>query len=105
MPFLPAEVHGKEVLVLAVCYVGAEDRLFHPGWQPERPFRALFVGKLIPLHGLETIVDAAAPSEWPINTRERPGHSRSANWSAATTSLRIPRVLGIGESSPTQMPP
>lgn len=43
-----------------VCLVGAEDRLFRPGWQPEAPFHALFVGKLIPLHGLETILAAAA---------------------------------------------
>lgn len=43
-----------------VCFVGAEDRLFRPGWQPERPFHVLFVGKLIPLHGLETILSAAA---------------------------------------------
>ena len=43
-----------------VCFVGAEDRLFRPGWQPETPFHALFVGKLIPLHGLETILAAAA---------------------------------------------
>lgn len=43
-----------------VCLVGAEDRLFFPGWQPEAPFHALFVGKLIPLHGLETILAAAA---------------------------------------------
>lgn len=42
-----------------VCLVGAEDRLFRPGWQPEAPFHALFVGKLIPLHGLETILAAA----------------------------------------------
>ncbi|WP_411277972.1 glycosyltransferase [Gaiella sp.] len=42
-----------------VCFVGAEDRLFRPGWQPERSFHALFVGKLIPLHGLETILQAA----------------------------------------------
>jgi glycosyltransferase involved in cell wall biosynthesis len=45
---------------LEVCFVGAEDRLFRPGWQPERPFHVLFVGKLIPLHGLETILAAAA---------------------------------------------
>jgi glycosyltransferase involved in cell wall biosynthesis len=44
---------------LAVCFVGAEDRLFRPGWQPEQPFHALFVGKLIPLHGVETILAAA----------------------------------------------
>jgi glycosyltransferase involved in cell wall biosynthesis len=43
-----------------VCLVGAEDRLFHPGWQPPAPFHALFVGKLIPLHGIETILAAAA---------------------------------------------
>jgi glycosyltransferase involved in cell wall biosynthesis len=42
-----------------VCLVGAEDRLFHAGWRPDDPFRVLFVGKLIPLHGLETILDAA----------------------------------------------
>ena len=45
---------------LEVCFVGAEDRLFFPGWQPEAPFHVLFVGKLIPLHGLETILEAAA---------------------------------------------
>jgi glycosyltransferase involved in cell wall biosynthesis len=44
---------------LAVCFVGAEERLFRPGWQPARDFHALFVGKLIPLHGLETILEAA----------------------------------------------
>ncbi len=51
---------GLDEARVAVCFVGAEDRLFHPGWQPERPFHALFVGKLIPLHGLETILAAAA---------------------------------------------
>lgn len=45
---------------LAVCYVGAEDRLFSPGPPSNEPFFALFVGKLIPLHGLETILGAAA---------------------------------------------
>ena len=42
-----------------VCFVGAEERVFRPGWDPEEPFTALFVGKLIPLHGLETILEAA----------------------------------------------
>jgi glycosyltransferase involved in cell wall biosynthesis len=39
--------------------VGAEDRLFHPVPSEDVPFSALFVGKLIPLHGLETILEAA----------------------------------------------
>jgi glycosyltransferase involved in cell wall biosynthesis len=42
-----------------VCFVGAEERLFHAGWRPDEPFRVLFVGKLIPLHGVETILEAA----------------------------------------------
>jgi glycosyltransferase involved in cell wall biosynthesis len=41
------------------CLVGAEERLFHSGWRPDDPFRALFVGKLIPLHGLDVILEAA----------------------------------------------
>jgi glycosyltransferase involved in cell wall biosynthesis len=44
---------------VAVCFVGAEERLFRPGWSPPSRFHALFVGKLIPLHGVETILEAA----------------------------------------------
>jgi glycosyltransferase involved in cell wall biosynthesis len=40
-----------------VCFVGAEERVFQPGWTGGGP--ALFVGKLIPLHGLATILAAA----------------------------------------------
>jgi glycosyltransferase involved in cell wall biosynthesis len=40
-----------------VCLVGAEERFFGPGWHGGEA--ALFVGKLIPLHGLETILAAA----------------------------------------------
>jgi glycosyltransferase involved in cell wall biosynthesis len=43
----------------AVCLVGAEERVFRPVWRPDGSFSCLFVGKLIPLHGLETILDAA----------------------------------------------
>ena len=42
-----------------VCYVGAEERLFRPRWQRPKRFRVLFVGKLIPLQGVETILAAA----------------------------------------------
>ncbi len=41
------------------CFVGAEERIFRPGWEARAAFSALFFGKLIPLHGLETIVAAA----------------------------------------------
>ena len=44
---------------IEVCLVGAEEQIFRPGWQPGDLFTALFVGKLIPLHGLETILAAA----------------------------------------------
>ena len=43
-----------------VCFVGAEERVFRPGWSPPNKFTAVFIGKLIPLHGLETILAAAA---------------------------------------------
>jgi glycosyltransferase involved in cell wall biosynthesis len=42
-----------------VCLVGAEERFFRPSWSPTEPWTCLFVGKLIPLHGLETILAAA----------------------------------------------
>jgi glycosyltransferase involved in cell wall biosynthesis len=45
---------------LEVALVGADEVLFRPGWQPPAPFHVLFVGKLIPLHGLDTILAAAA---------------------------------------------
>ncbi len=45
---------------VAVALVGAEEALFRPGWHPPEPFHVLFVGKLIPLHGLPTILAAAA---------------------------------------------
>ncbi len=44
---------------LAVCFVGAEERIFTPGWSPAEPFTALFYGKLIPLQGVEIVVEAA----------------------------------------------
>src|SRR5262249_13670714 len=42
-----------------VCFVGAEEAVFQPGWEMREAFRALFVGKLSPLHGLETVLEAA----------------------------------------------
>jgi glycosyltransferase involved in cell wall biosynthesis len=45
---------------MEVCFVGAEDSVFTPGWAPVSPFTALFVGKLIPLHGVGTVLAAAS---------------------------------------------
>ena len=50
---------GLDEARIAVCMVGAEDRLFTPRDAVPDRFHALFVGKLIPLHGLETILAAA----------------------------------------------
>ena len=69
------EANGRHLASLAevpaerveVCLVGAEERLFRPGWAPKEPFTCLFVGKLIPLHGLPTILAAArAAPEVPL---------------------------------------
>ncbi len=44
---------------VAVCLLGADDRLFRPGWHPEHPFHALFVDPPFPPHGADTVVSAA----------------------------------------------
>jgi glycosyltransferase involved in cell wall biosynthesis len=54
------ERFGLASETVSYCYVGAEDRLFTPGPRETRELSILFVGKLIPLHGLETILAAAA---------------------------------------------
>jgi len=52
-----AELAGIDEV--AVCYVGAEERLFRPAWQRGDDFHVLFVGKFAPLHGLDLILEAA----------------------------------------------
>jgi glycosyltransferase involved in cell wall biosynthesis len=54
-----AELGGLPRERVATAFVGAEERLFRPAWRPPERFTCLFVGKLIPLHGLETILAAA----------------------------------------------
>ena len=54
-----ADLAGISRSRVEVCFVGAEERIFSPGREPAGPFEALFVGKLIPLHGLETVLEAA----------------------------------------------
>ena len=54
-----AELSGVERSQIEVCLLGAEEPLFRPGWERSDSFHCLFFGKLIPLHGLETIVEAA----------------------------------------------
>jgi glycosyltransferase involved in cell wall biosynthesis len=44
---------------LVVVPVGADPRRFRPSPQPEGPAPAMFYGKLAPMHGLETILEAA----------------------------------------------
>jgi glycosyltransferase involved in cell wall biosynthesis len=54
-----AELAGIDPSKIEICFLGAEDRLFKPGWSAPEQFHCLFYGKLIPLHGLDTILDAA----------------------------------------------
>jgi len=45
--------------------------------------------------------------QWYSSAKQPPGQRRTgmfSSFNAATTSLRMPRVLGIGEFGPTQMP-
>jgi glycosyltransferase involved in cell wall biosynthesis len=54
-----AAIAGLPPADVEVAFVGAEERVFGPGWSPQEPFTILFIGKLIPLHGLETVLGAA----------------------------------------------
>jgi glycosyltransferase involved in cell wall biosynthesis len=54
-----AALGGLALDRVAVCFVGAEDGVFTPRSTPADAFEALFVGKLIPLHGVETVLEAA----------------------------------------------
>ena len=54
-----AELAGLGAARVATCFVGAEERLFAPAEREREPATVLFVGKLIPLHGLETVLSAA----------------------------------------------
>ena len=44
---------------IVVCFLGAEEPPLAPGWKPIEVFGCLFYGKMIPLHGLDTILAAA----------------------------------------------
>ena len=44
---------------IEVCFLGAEEPPFGPGWRRTDAFHCLFYGKMIPLHGLDTILAAA----------------------------------------------
>ena len=52
-----AQLSGRDDV--EVCLVGAEERVFQPRWRAPERFGVLFVGKLIPLQGIETILAAA----------------------------------------------
>ena len=86
-----AELGGLARERVEVALVGAEERIFGPGWSPAEPFTVLFVGKLIPLHGLQTVLAAArAIPELPFRlvgsgqleslVRERPSNVDWVPW-------------------------
>ncbi|HKD31876.1 MAG TPA: glycosyltransferase [Gaiellaceae bacterium] len=103
------QAHARHLAALAgppperfeVCFVGAEERLFRPAWAPGEPFTCLFVGKLIPLQGIETILAAArAASDLPFRVvgsgqlepllRDRPANVEWIPWVAYD---RLPKEL------------
>ena len=54
-----ARLGGVSRARIEVALLGADESRFTPPWQPEKPFRCFFHGKLIPVHGLPTILEAA----------------------------------------------
>jgi glycosyltransferase involved in cell wall biosynthesis len=54
-----AHYAGVDRSAIHVCFLGAEEPLFGPGWSPPADFRCFFHGKLIPNHGLEVILAAS----------------------------------------------
>ena len=84
---------------VAVALVGADEPLFRPGWHPPEPFHVLFVGKLIPLHGLETILAAAALAP------EVPFRVVGDGQLARAARLGGPRTSSTSRGSPTRSSP
>jgi glycosyltransferase involved in cell wall biosynthesis len=54
-----ADLSGIPRPRIQVCFLGAEEPPFGPGWSVGTSFHCLFYGKLIPLHGLDTILAAS----------------------------------------------
>ena len=54
-----AELGGISRERVEVCLLGADESRFTPGWSRPDVFSCFFHGKLIPVHGLETILAAA----------------------------------------------
>ena len=54
-----AELGGVSRDRVQVCLLGADETRFMPGWTQPETFSCFFHGKLIPVHGLETILAAA----------------------------------------------
>jgi glycosyltransferase involved in cell wall biosynthesis len=88
------------------CFVGAEERVFTPGPAAREPTHVLFVGKLIPLHGLETILAAAErASEVPFRVvgsgqlepllRRRPANVEWVQWVAYEDLPRELHAAGV----------
>ena len=63
-----AETFGIPLSRIAVVPLGAEEPLFSPSPQanrPDAPFEVLFLGSFIPLHGVETIAQAICAYQGP----------------------------------------
>ena len=109
-----AELAGLPRERVEVASSAPRSGVFAPGWSPAEPFTVLFVGKLIPLHGLETILAAAraAPElrfrlvgsgQLEALVRERPGERRAGSRGSSTSGCRTSstaRAARSGSSAP-----
>jgi glycosyltransferase involved in cell wall biosynthesis len=83
---------------LEVCFVGAEERVFRPRWRMPTRFSVLFVGKLIPLHGVDVILEAAEPFRALFVGKLIPLHGVETILAAARTAPELPfRIVGSGQ--------
>ena len=87
---------------VAVCFVGAEERVFTPGWSAPDAFHALFVGKLIPLHGArDDPRRGPARSGDPVpHRRQRPARRPAARPAGERRVGRLDRVRAPAGGAP-----
>lgn len=93
---------------IRVIPIGADDRAFRPSERRADPsglIRVLFVGKLIPLHGIETVLGAAALlQEEPIEFTIIGSGQQSDLARRLAADIRLDRITLIDWADPGELP-